>query len=344
LLDLPVLLAIDCSHLSGSVAAIAQGYRSFDPRLQLAGVVLNRVGSDRHLELLKAALDAINVPILGVLRRQDAIAIPDRHLGLVPTAELSNLSALFDRLAALAATSFDWERLYPLLKIPSPASWATTRVAPTSINIAIARDRAFNFYYPDNLDILEQLGARLIPWSPIADSTLPEGTQGLYLGGGFPEVFAQALADNELARYSVRQAILAGMPAYAECGGLMYLCDRLVDFAGKAWSMAGILPTRAVMGKRLTLGYRRATVLQASWLFAAGEAVRGHEFHRSHLTASASQPLFELRTYPPHSQRSLEGWQLHQLHASYLHLHFGDYLAIPEKFLRSCLAFSKRVS
>jgi cobyrinic acid a,c-diamide synthase len=134
------------------------------------------------------------------------------------------------------------------------------------------------------------------------------------------------------------------MPTYAECGGLIYLCDRLVDFAGKAWSMAGILPTTAMMGKRLTLGYRRATVLQASWLFAAGEAVRGHEFHRSHLSATTPQPLFELRTYPPRSQRSFEGWQIHQLHASYLHLHFGAYPAIPEKFLRSCLAFSKRVS
>ena len=365
LLQLPVLLVLDCSRLSRSVAAITQGYRSFDPRIQLAGVVLNRVGSDRHLELLKDALEPLQIPILGVLRRQDNITIPDRHLGLVPTAEMSQLDALVDRLAYLGENCFDWERLLPLLTPPiacfqpsplnlefpkSPCKRGTlsefsplfnsgwgglrvTRDGNIPIRIAIARDRAFSFYYQDNLDILQELGAELVPWSPLADTALPEDVQGLYLGGGFPEVFAQQLAENISARESVRKAIFTGMPTYAECGGLMYLCEKITDFEGQSWSMVGALPTTTVMGKRLTVGYRQATALQDSPLLAAGATVWGHEFHHSQLTAMPEKPLFEIRGYDK-GRVANEGWQLHQLHASYVHLHWGGRPEIPAQFLQ----------
>lgn len=175
LLDLPVLLVLDCSRLSRSAAAIAHGYRSFDPRLNLAGVVLNRVGSDRHLELLKAALDPLHIPILGILHRQDDITIPDRHLGLVPIAEITTLDSLIDRLADLGEACFDWSRLLPLLG--KGRSRSVSEVTGTMANeqlishsapvrIAVACDRAFSFYYADNLDLLEQLGAELVRWSP----------------------------------------------------------------------------------------------------------------------------------------------------------------------------------
>ncbi|MHC5598390.1 MAG: cobyrinate a,c-diamide synthase, partial [Nostoc sp.] len=203
LLDLPVVLVIDCSRLSGSVAAIAHGYCSFDPRIKIAGVVLNRVGSDRHLSLLKDSLEPLQLPILGVLRRQDNITIPDRHLGLVPTAELPELNALIDRLADLGDTCFDWQRLLPLLKskpLPHPSD---PPHRPSSVRIAVARDRAFNFYYQDNLDLLQQLGAELVFWSPLEDADIPKDIQGMYFGGGFPEVFAQQLAEN----ISVRDAV-----------------------------------------------------------------------------------------------------------------------------------------
>ncbi|NEQ20383.1 MAG: cobyrinate a,c-diamide synthase [Microcoleus sp. SIO2G3] len=400
LLQLPVLLVLDCSRLSRSVAAIAHGYRSFDPRIKLAGVVLNRVGSDRHLELLKDALEPLQFPVLGVLRRQDNITIPDRHLGLVPTAEMSQLDVLIERLADLGDSCFDWERLLPLLTAPTSLSNSGVYTSPKSpqnaafrppsppilggtgvqsplelgdlggekdlcihgslskersggvlrveeepkisIRVAVARDRAFSFYYQDNLDILQQLGAELVFWSPLKDTALPTDVQGLYFGGGFPEVFAQQLAENTSARELVRRAILQGMPTYAECGGLMYLCEKITDYENQAWSMVGVLPTTTVMEKRLTVGYRQATALQDSPLLSAGGTVWGHEFHHSQLTVMPEKPLFETRRYSQKEQDKVatEGWQVHQLHASYIHLHWGEHPEIPAQFLQRCQQFS----
>jgi cobyrinic acid a,c-diamide synthase len=375
LLNLPILLVLDCSRLSRSVAAIAHGYRSFDPRLKFAGVVLNRVGSDRHLELLTTALESINLPILGVLRRQDDIAIPDRHLGLVPTAELPALTTVIDRLADLGETCFDWSRLLPLLKIQQDVR--TYPTAPTdpisnpqpSIRLAVAYDRAFSFYYADNLELLEQLGAELVMWSPLTDPDLPAAVQGLYFGGGFPEVFAADLAANRSARDAVRVAIAAGMPTYAECGGLMYLSQAITDFAEQSWAMVGVLPTIAKMGDRLTLGYRQAIALQDSPLLLAGTSIWGHEFHRSTLSIQPTRPLYKVRGYDPSSPDWHEGWTFSrkidlqsaqvrldreqssletrqqfseavgrspQVHASYLHLHWGANPEIPKYFLKYC--------
>lgn len=340
LLDLPVVLVIDCSRLSGSVAAIAHGYQSFDPRIKIAGVVLNRVGSDRHLSLLKDSLEPLQLPILGVLRRQDNITIPDRHLGLVPTAELPELNALIDRLADLGDTCFDWQRLLPLLKskpLPHPLDPLDPPDPPSSIRIAVARDRAFNFYYQDNLDLLQQLGAELVFWSPLEDAAIPKDVQGMYFGGGFPEVFAQQLAENTSVRYAVKTAILKGMPTVAECGGLMYLCEQIIDFEGKSWSMAGVFPTSAVMGGRLTLGYRRAVALQDNLLVKAGTTVYGHEFHRSRLTLTPTQPLFETSRYDCEENMGCEGWGLPaNVHASYVHLHWGESGDIPQRFIKQC--------
>ncbi|MEH2088933.1 cobyrinate a,c-diamide synthase [Nostoc sp.] len=339
LLDLPVVLVIDCSRLSGSVAAIAHGYRSFDPRIKIAGVILNRVGSDRHLSLLKDSLEPLQLPILGVLRRQDNITIPDRHLGLVPTAELPELNALIDRLADLGDTCFDWQRLLPLLKSESLSPSASPSLSPSfPVRIAVARDRAFNFYYQDNLDLLQQLGAELVFWSPLEDADIPKDIQGMYFGGGFPEVFAQQLAENSNVRDAVKTAILKGMPTVAECGGLMYLCEQIIDFEGKSWSMAGVLPTSAVMGGRLTLGYRRAVALQDNLLVKANTTVYGHEFHRSHLTLTPTQPLFETSRYDCEENMGREGWGLPaNIHASYVHLHWGESREIPQQFLKQCL-------
>ncbi|MBD2728541.1 cobyrinate a,c-diamide synthase [Nostoc sp. FACHB-892] len=345
LLDLPVVLVIDCSRLSGSVAAIAHGYQSFDPRIKIAGVVLNRVGSDRHLSLLKDSLQPLQLPILGVLRRQDNITIPDRHLGLVPTAELPELNALINRLADLGDTCFDWQHLLPLLKskpLPHPphlppCGKLKLHLPSSPVKIAIARDRAFNFYYQDNLDLLQQLGAELVFWSPLEDAAIPKDVQGMYFGGGFPEVFAQQLAENTSVRDAVKTAILQGMPTVAECGGLMYLCEQIINFEGKSWSMAGVLPTSAVMGGRLTLGYRRALALQDNLLVKAGTTVYGHEFHRSHLTLTPTQPLFETSRYDCDENMGCEGWGLPaNVHASYVHLHWGESIEIPQHFLKKC--------
>jgi cobyrinic acid a,c-diamide synthase len=343
LLQLPVLLVLDCSRLSRSVAAIAHGYRSFDPRIQLAGLVLNRVGSDRHLDLLKSALEPLQIPILGILRRQDSITIPDRHLGLIPTAELPELDRIIEQLAELGQTCFDWTQLRPLVAANQPEKTAppfksAMPLSRRTIRIAVAFDRAFNFYYADNLDLLEELGAELVYWSPIAEP-LPEDIHGLYFGGGFPEVFAAELSDNSATRQSVKLAIQAGMPTYAECGGLMYLSEKILNFAGQAWEMVGVLPTTAQMGQRLTLGYRRAIALQDTPLLPKEAIVWGHEFHRSTLTLPPDSPLYQIQGYDPQSPILSEGWQLPHLHASYVHLHWGDRPEIPARFLAQCAQF-----
>jgi cobyrinic acid a,c-diamide synthase len=350
LLNLPLALVIDCSRLSRSVAAIAHGYRTLDPRLQLAGVILNRVGSDRHLELLKSALEPLNIPILGVIYRQDAITIPDRHLGLVPTDELPNLTALIDRLAILGQASFDWLQLMPLLTIqanlcdPFTGEATPTPIAPQlpfPLRIAVASDPAFNFYYADNLELLQALGAELIHWSPLHDPHLPTSIHGLYFGGGFPEMMAEALAANQSAQNDVRSALHVGMPTYAECGGLMYLCQQIVDFDERAWPMVGIFPTTAHMQSRLTLGYRQATSLQNSPLVAMGDQVWGHEFHRSRLTSHSQNPLYQIHGYRSSHFTQKEGWRWHKVHASYVHLHWGARPDLPARFLAHCARFAE---
>ncbi len=346
LLNLPVLLVIDCSRLSGSVAAIAHGYRSFDKDIHIAGVILNRVGSDRHLSLLQSSLEPLKIPIFGVLKRQDNITISDRHLGLVPTAELPELDQLIDKLVTLGENCFDWEKLLPLL-LNGEAEKDTKRKGdtlqistPSTIKIAIAYDKAFNFYYQDNFDLLESLGAQLVFWSPLEDDKLPEDIGGMYFGGGFPEVFAEKLAENAIVRSNVKAAIFSGIPTIAECGGLMYLCEQLVDMTGKSWEMVGILPTTAIMDKRLTLGYRRAIALQESLLVDAGKTIYGHEFHRSRLTSHSNKPLFQTYRFDCDESMGKEGWSsLPNLHASYVHMHWGNSIEIPQRFLEKCRVF-----
>ncbi|MEO1592528.1 MAG: cobyrinate a,c-diamide synthase [Cyanobacteria bacterium J06632_22] len=346
LLDLPVVLVVDCSHMSRSVAALVVGYQQLDPRVAIAGVILNRVGSDRHLAFLHSALHSINVPILGIFRRETDIALPDRHLGLVPVGELDGFQTIQHRLAALGERSFDWPQLETLFQQgqttapPSVMDWGTVpgmpqRQQPSEVAIAVAYDRAFNFYYPTNLALLQQAGARLQYWSPMADP-LPDNIQGLYLGGGFPEVFSAELSANHPARQSVRQAIAKHLPTYAECGGLMYLCKTLIDFDGRAWPMVNSLHTTVSMGGRLSLGYRNAQTLSSGPLLQTGETVTGHEFHRSRLKTPFHPSLYRSeRAFGP-GDAYTEGTGTSSLHASYLHLHWGTRPEIPQRFVMHC--------
>ncbi|MFZ4640992.1 MAG: cobyrinate a,c-diamide synthase [Nodosilinea sp.] len=345
LLNLPVLLVVDCSRLARSVLAIVHGFRSLDPNLQLAGVVLNRVGSDRHLELLKTALASMNLPILGILHRQQDITIPDRHLGLVPAIEIPELPNLLDRLSHLGQHSFDWSRLEPLVRLsppPSPGVSLAPGLPPAGsypVRLALAQDQAFSFYYPDALQMLARWGVELIPWSPLREENLPAAIDGLYLGGGFPEMFVATLAANQGLCEQIRQSIQAGLPVYAECGGLMYLAQALVDFEGQVWPLVGVLPTRVTMAHRLTLGYRQATGLSPQGLLPPGQQVWGHEFHHSQVSQPPDQPVYTLRRYQTPSIHSQEGWQIQGVHASYLHLHWGGCPAIARRFLTRCMEY-----
>ncbi|AFZ00824.1 cobyrinate a,c-diamide synthase [Calothrix sp. PCC 6303] len=346
LLNLPVILVMDCSRLSGSAAAIALGYSTLDPRINIAGLVLNRVGSSRHLELLKTSLEPLNLPILGVLQRENDITIPDRHLGLIPTDELPELDAVISKLADLGDSCFNWELLKEGRRQEAEGrSQQNTSISPNSdqnlpskTRIAVARDRAFNFYYQDNLDLLQKLGAELVFWSPLNNQDLPPNIQGMYFGGGFPEMFAEELSKNTSVLTAIKSAILSGMPTIAECGGLMYLCDKVIDFTDTAYPMVGVLPTTAIMDQRLTLGYRQATTLGNSFLFDAETTVYGHEFHRSRLISHPEPALFHTSRVDTEEFTGNEGYNLlPNLHASYIHLHWGATPQIPQVFMESCL-------
>jgi cobyrinic acid a,c-diamide synthase len=338
LLDLPVILVLNCASTSRSIAAIAHGYKTFDPQVNLAGLVLNQVGSNRHLELLTQALAPLGIPILGVLRRQDRIVIPDRHLGLVPANELSELNLIIENLADLGEACFDWQKLLPLLKVKPRKIDLETKIESFNpkVRIAIAYDKAFNFYYQDNLDILVNLGAELVYFSPLEDASLPENIQGIYLGGGFPEVFAEALSENLPMINSIRKTIEKNTPTYAECGGLMYLCEKIVDFQQKEYPMVGIISSQAIMGSKLTLGYRQAVALADSFLVKRSDRLVGHEFHRSSLNISSKLPLFQFQSFDSQILLAQEGWTHKQVHASYLHLHFGAQSHLASRFIQSC--------
>ncbi|MBF2034609.1 MAG: cobyrinate a,c-diamide synthase [Leptolyngbyaceae cyanobacterium T60_A2020_046] len=350
ILELPIVLVVDCASLSRSLAAIVHGYATFDPRLRIAGVVLNRVGSDRHLTMLKAALDPLKIPIVGVLRREDAIALPDRHLGLVPAEELPHLAQTLDQFAELGQRCFHWPLLDAWVQA-QPASQPEDAALPGSpqgaVRIGIARDRAFNFYYPDNLDTLECLGVEWVPFSPLSDGALPAVLDGLYLGGGFPELFAESLAENVPLRTYLHRAIQHGLPTYAECGGLMYLCQTLVDFDGNPWPMVGALPAIATMTRRLSLGYRQATARRSTPLLTPGQTLWGHEFHRSTLDSAPPTPLYQYQLYPTAADvpeprpPQPEGWGHNTLQASYLHLHWGDRPDLAQRFLQTCQHYQR---
>ncbi|PSB12371.1 cobyrinic acid a,c-diamide synthase [Pleurocapsa sp. CCALA 161] len=340
ILNLPVLLVLNCSSLSTSIAAIAYGYVNLDPQVKIVGVILNQVASDRHLELLETALKSINLPILGVLRRNTAVAIPDRHLGLVPSCELANISHVFAQLADLVKTSFNWDKLFPLIRQKSATDKATPSLCQqqqsASVRIGVARDRAFNFYYQDNLDLLTQLGAELVFWSPLQDRDIPDRLHGLYFGGGFPEIFAPQLASNKSVLQQLKQLIEANLPTYAECGGLMYLCEQLIDLQKQSWPMVGIIPSTVTMQAKLTLGYHQAIALQNSPLVTAQQTLTGHEFHRSQLITYPEYPQWQLQGVHKSSMVSAEGWNIQQVHASYLHLHWGVSTALAKRFIQSC--------
>jgi cobyrinic acid a,c-diamide synthase len=318
LLRAPVLLIVDAAAQGRSVAALVHGLRTFGVGVRLAGVVLNRVGSDRHEAILRAALEEVGTPVVGVLRRRDAIAAPSRHLGLVPVAErradaLDSVNAL----AGLVADAVDLDTVLTMARsAPSlPATpWTpqSPRPVPGRPVVAVAGGPAFSFGYTETVELLRGAGAEVSIVDPLRVEALPPDTAALVVGGGFPEVYAAELAANEPLRASVAALARSGAPIAAECAGLLWLC-RSLDGA----PMCGVLDADAVMTDRLTLGYRDAVALCGSWLGPAGTRVTGHEFHRTALLRSAGRNAWAWAGQPG------EGFVAGGVHASYLHLHWA---------------------
>ena len=328
LLDAPVVLVVDASSQSRSVAALVHGFTTYDPRVRLAGVVLNRVGSDRHEALLREAL--AGTPVLGVLRRDAGIEVPSRHLGLVPAAERApEAVAVVQRLGAFIEASCDVDALLALARTAGPLAeqpWAPPVAARcTRPLVALLGGPAFTFSYAETAELLSAAGADVVIVDPLRDAHLPVGTAGLVVGGGFPEVHAAALSANATLRADVAALARSGAPVSAECAGLLYLCEALDDLP-----MCGVLPARARMTGQLVLGYRETKAATPSWL--GDDPVVGHEFHRTVVEPGAGgQPAWELGDRP-------EGFVQGGVHASYVHLHWAGIDGVAERFVDAALA------
>jgi cobyrinic acid a,c-diamide synthase len=326
LLEAPVLLVVDARAMSASVAALVHGFASFDASVRVAGVVLNRVGSDSHEAMLRSALGDLGVPVLGALRRDDALSWRDRHLGLVPVIEKpTEVAAALDLLAARMASSCDLDAIVGVASSALSRSTESPRLpAPgPTVPVAVAGGPAFSFSYRDNLEALEAGGAEIMEFDPVVTPRLPDGCRALVAGGGFPEVFVESLATNRSLADDVRERVEAGLVTWAECGGLLWLADSL-----DGSTMAGAVATSGRMTDQLTLGYRRARTSSPSPLGAAGLELRGHEFHYSVVEPGGDALELEGRTGIEHG-----GFAGPTLLASYLHVHLGDAPELADRFL-----------
>jgi cobyrinic acid a,c-diamide synthase len=344
-LQLPVVLVLDAGKTARSIAAVVLGFELFDSELPLAGIILNRVAGERHFRMLEAATQsACKTPILGWLPREPSIAIPERHLGLQTAEEGESGAALerrIDALAALAEKHLDLSQLLDLqcgLDFDSETS-LTHRPAAQQIRVGVARDRAFTFYYEDNFDLLQHHGAGLIPFSPMEDDCLPEDLDALYLAGGYPELYVEAISGNFSMLSAIRAFAASGRPVYAECGGMIYLSRHLTTADGVTYAMAGVLPLEIEMTTRLVdFGYVTVELTEDCLLGRAGTVIRGHSFHHSRV-ANKSDIVTNFRVQYSLSGRSeQEGYHVGNVLASYVHLHFRADPAIARSFVEAAVA------
>ncbi|MBI3604025.1 MAG: cobyrinate a,c-diamide synthase [Nitrospirae bacterium] len=356
-LDAPVLLVIDGSGMARSAAAMVSGYARFDPQLRVAGVLFNRVRSEGHYRLLKEAVEAeTGLTVVGYFKPDSTLTIGDRHLGLVTAIEQGS-TEFYEKLGRAATETVDLDKVEALACSASEdvrgevlgmrGGNATTphasRFTPHEVvRIGIAYDAAFCFYYPDNLELLETEGAELIRFSPLKDAALPD-VDALYLGGGYPELHGERLANNEAMRIAIRQFAEKGGTIYAECGGLMYLTQAVRDFDGRAHDMVGLFPAEAVMRKPgLTLGYREVEIAKSCALGSPGVKVRGHEFHYSELVPKGPLEYACSVTDACGAVRPPDGLMTGHCVALYAHLHFRSQPSLAGTLVASARGFRER--
>jgi len=331
LLEAPVVLVVDASAAGRSVGAVVQGFVAFDTGVRIVGVILNKVGSDRHEGEVRAGVAPTGVPVLGVLRRDTRLTVPSRHLGLIPADEqLAQAEAAVDAAAELVRQGVDLEAFVAAARAAAPVEvtpWdpaaEVTRAEEGRPVIAMAGGPVFSFRYTETAELLIAAGADVATFDPLHDS-LPEATSALYLGGGFPEMHAEALSDNAVLREQVASEVAAGLPVIAECAGLLYLCRSL-----DGHQMTGVLPATAQMTSSLTLGYRTA-VANTTAFFDEGRRVRGHEFHRTAVQVDDGHDWGSAWYLPGGKQ---EGLSRGRVHASYLHLHWTATPDVPARLV-----------
>lgn len=349
LLDAPVLLVINAKSMGESAAALALGFKQYDPTVNIAGVILNRLGSPTHRQMIEEALERLDIPVFGAVGRNDKMNMPERHLGLLPVQENNSEAEVVAEIGRTVGASVDIEKIISLAESAPEIELPARNNLPEKrrLRIAVARDDAFTFYYPESIYQLEISGAEIIPFSPLHDREMPEA-DGLILGGGFPEMFASELYSNESMRASIGEAAKSGMPIYAECGGFMYLMKEMVDFDGNHFPMTGIIPGSVTMNKKLqTVGYVAATMEKDTVLGRKGTVLHGHEFHFSSECAPENINPEEypraftfqrMRKIPPY----LAGYAKDNILGSYLHLHFAGSPEAARSFVDKCAEYRQQ--
>ncbi|MBQ7170286.1 MAG: cobyrinate a,c-diamide synthase [Synergistaceae bacterium] len=348
LLDAPVILVVNARSMGESAAAVALGFREYDRRVNLAGVILNFTGSDYHEEIIAEALREKGIKFLGALRRDDGFVIPERHLGLVQAGEISGFDT--GRLAAMFESSVDVDGVLRLADVDGESRCPETLVPHTKmgyrggkpaecdifpakkydVRVGVAQDEAFTFVYPESLLTLSAMGAEIVPFSPLRDECLPNA-DGYIFCGGYPEIFAEGLAANATMLDSVRQC---RKPVLAECGGMMYLCRTLRDSEGRCWDMAGVIPFTSYMAGRSVMGYRTGVAIRDNILCRKGESLRGHEYHYSRIEPEyrGDSCAFELSRRDGGGTH-IDGYAHGNILASYLHTNFFGSVRLAERFL-----------
>ncbi|MDR3539415.1 MAG: cobyrinate a,c-diamide synthase [Desulfosporosinus sp.] len=358
LLQTPIVLIVDASSMSRSVAALVHGFNTFDPEVNLQGVILNRVKSAAQEKVLRDALSDLQIPVLGVFPKEGALHLPERHLGLVPVGENGLLEGFIDTLSQLITNYIDLEQVESIMlgapdldesiflemktntrsvlnidtnPVPIPAKPLT----PKKFRLGLALDEAFLFYYQDALDLAERMNFIIVPFSPLHDTALPQDLDGIFLGGGFPELHLNHLSENHSFLASLRAYAASGKPIYAECGGYMYLGRSITNFEGREVALAGLIPMKAEMTKRLQgIGYRRGVFNEDNFLGPRGTIVQGHEFHYSRVTYAQDFPAaYEL--FRGDQADRMEGYARDNIVASYLHLHFSGHQGLLEHWFKT---------
>ena len=349
-LDLPVVLIVSAKGKARSAAAIVKGFEEFDRDLKIAGVIFSKTGSLRHYEYLKAAVEQnCKTRCLGFMPRNDSIVMPERHLGLVTSEEIDISGQVLSTLSAMVRDHIDIKGLINSLdsfdtscNLDSKKGELVREQGPT---IAVARDKAFCFYYQYNIDILKKFGANIVEFSPLNDDRLPPDIDGIYFGGGYPEVFAKELSQKTNLFQEIKKNSVSGMPIYGECGGFMFLCKDLsgMDEARK-YPMAGCFNFKVQMSKRLrSLGYREITLKKDTIIGKKGDVLRGHEFHYSSLENQENDILDVYSVTSRAGQDlSLKGYQVYNTLGSYLHVHFGSNQECAKHFVDTCKRFKDK--
>ena len=340
ILDAPIALIANARGLSRSFAAMVKGFACFEDRINISAVIANRCGSDRHKKWLTESLAAAKLPeMIGAIERQSFPELPSRHLGLVTAGSETLKADVIDKLADICEQNIDVDALIKIASKAKPIEVNDEEAitSPKSMRLGIARDSAFHFYYQDNLEALERHGCALVEFSPINDASLPNDLDGLYIGGGYPELFAEALSANEKMRNSIADFAGSNKPVYAECGGLMYLGNKLITANAKEYPMVGLLDVTTKMLERFkTLGYVQVVLLQDSLWGTKDTTIRGHEFHYSEITESLNniQKIYSVKRRSG-SESSTEGFQKQNILASYTHLHFASRLETVKQFVKN---------